>query len=195
MFVVASRGPKSELHERPTMQCPCCNLPLQPEALGGEILDRCGQCGGEYVDRKALRRLLAAHSTSSPSRGSDYVRPSPFSDPVRYRKCPACGELMLRKNFRESSAESASASCGTWSTFVAMDKACPDVSPPSRGVVRASRRSSSLAPPSRFRAPWGVKSTRFQSGSIVPRWRGSGPGLPPVSESAGRAPSPHVGPR
>jgi Zn-finger nucleic acid-binding protein len=101
--VVASRGPKSELHERPTMQCPCCNLPLEPEALGGEILDRCGQCGGEYVDSKALRRLLAALSISSPSRGSAYARPSPFSDPVRYRKCPACGELMLRKNFRESS--------------------------------------------------------------------------------------------
>lgn len=32
-----------------------------------------------------------------------YSRPSPLSDPLRYRKCPACGEMMLRKNFWGSS--------------------------------------------------------------------------------------------
>jgi Zn-finger nucleic acid-binding protein len=32
-----------------------------------------------------------------------YVRPSPLSDPMRYRKCPTCLEMMLRKNFRETS--------------------------------------------------------------------------------------------
>ncbi|HEX4341027.1 MAG TPA: zf-TFIIB domain-containing protein [Polyangiaceae bacterium] len=37
------------------------------------------------------------------ARRTGYARPSPFSDPVRYLKCPACGEAMQRKNFRESS--------------------------------------------------------------------------------------------
>ncbi|HEY1537294.1 MAG TPA: zf-TFIIB domain-containing protein, partial [Polyangiaceae bacterium] len=32
-----------------------------------------------------------------------YSRPSPLSDPVRYRKCPACGEPMQRKNFAGAS--------------------------------------------------------------------------------------------
>src|ERR1019366_7625487 len=66
-------------------------------------LDRCGRCGGEYVAREALGRLLSAYAATARAGGPTYSRPSPFSDPVRYRKCPACGEMMLRKNFRESS--------------------------------------------------------------------------------------------
>ncbi len=31
------------------------------------------------------------------------MRPSPLSDPVRYRKCPACGDVMARRNFLETS--------------------------------------------------------------------------------------------
>jgi Zn-finger nucleic acid-binding protein len=70
--------------------------------VAGEVVDRCIQCQGEFIDRNALGRLLTAVEAQTSSR-APYSRPSPFTDPVRYRKCPVCGEMMLRRNFRESS--------------------------------------------------------------------------------------------
>jgi len=85
------------------MQCPSCDLPTRTELVCGEPLDRCDACGGEFCTHPALRRLLAAHAPPPGSSTSTYARPSPLSDPMRYRKCPTCGGMMLRKNFRESS--------------------------------------------------------------------------------------------
>jgi Zn-finger nucleic acid-binding protein len=85
------------------MQCPTCDRPLESEIVGGQAFERCGGCGGEYFAHHALEELLAAHAPPTGARGSGYHRPSPLSDPVRYRKCPSCGEAMLRQNFRESS--------------------------------------------------------------------------------------------
>lgn len=85
------------------MQCPSCDLPLQSESVSGEVLERCAQCGGEYSTNETLRRLLDAHAAPSGTHAEPYERPSPLSEPVRYRKCPACGEMMLRKNFLETS--------------------------------------------------------------------------------------------
>jgi Zn-finger nucleic acid-binding protein len=86
-----------------SMQCPGCNVPLEPEIVGGQPFERCRRCGGEYFSHQALEELLAAHAGQSGANGAGYRRPSPFSDPVRYRKCPSCREPMLRRNFRESS--------------------------------------------------------------------------------------------
>jgi len=85
------------------MKCPTCDLPLEPDTVGGQSFERCGRCGGEYFAHRALQDLLTAHAAPPGARGADYCRPSPFADPVRYRKCPSCGETMLRQNFRESS--------------------------------------------------------------------------------------------
>jgi len=78
-------------------------LPLQAESVSGELLERCPQCGGEYSTHKTLRRLLDVHTAPSGTRAAPYERPSPLSKPVQYRKCPACSEVMFRKNFLESS--------------------------------------------------------------------------------------------
>ena len=85
------------------MHCPACNAPLEPHLVDGQILERCGDCGGEYCDHAALRSVLSAHLPPVGARGAGYHRPSPLSDPVRYRRCPACNEPMLRQNFRETS--------------------------------------------------------------------------------------------
>jgi Zn-finger nucleic acid-binding protein len=85
------------------MQCPTCDLPLEPGTVGGQPFERCARCDGEYFGHHALHDLLSAHLPSTGAHGAGYQRPSPFSDPVRYRKCPSCGELMLRRNFLESS--------------------------------------------------------------------------------------------
>ncbi|HEX4448777.1 MAG TPA: zf-TFIIB domain-containing protein [Polyangiaceae bacterium] len=85
------------------MLCPSCCHPLAAAAVGGEVVDQCEGCGGEYCSREALRELLAKHSPPAGMRGEDYRRPSPFLDPVRYRKCPVCDETMQRNNFGQSS--------------------------------------------------------------------------------------------
>ena len=85
------------------MQCPTCDLPLLAETICGEALERCASCGGEFSPNQTLRRLLSAHAPMPGATMGAYPRPSPLSDPMRYRKCPACGEMMLRKNFRDSS--------------------------------------------------------------------------------------------
>ena len=88
---------------RPRMQCPSCHLPLKPEIVDGQPFERCRRCGGEYFSHRALQELLSAHAGPAGATGASYRRPSPPADPVRYRKCPSCGEPMLRRNFRESS--------------------------------------------------------------------------------------------
>jgi Zn-finger nucleic acid-binding protein len=85
------------------MQCPSCAHPLVPASIGGEVLDQCEGCGGEYCGHEALRGLLAKHGAPAGARGEGYRRPSPFVDPVRYRKCPVCDETMQRSNFGQSS--------------------------------------------------------------------------------------------
>jgi Zn-finger nucleic acid-binding protein len=85
------------------MQCPSCRHPLVAAAVSGEVVDQCDGCGGEYCSREALRGLLAKHIPPAGMRGEDYHRPSPFLDPVRYRKCPVCDETMQRNNFGQSS--------------------------------------------------------------------------------------------
>jgi Zn-finger nucleic acid-binding protein len=85
------------------MQRASRDLPMGSEGIRGETLDRCNACGGEFCTHQALRRLLFAHAPASNAPARVYVRPSPLSDPMRYRKCAACHEMMLRKNFRETS--------------------------------------------------------------------------------------------
>lgn len=85
------------------MQCPTCHLAMQDQTVGGEPLERCGTCGGEFSTHQSLRRLLAAHAPPPGASAGGYERPSPLSDPMRYKKCPACADMMLRKNFRDSS--------------------------------------------------------------------------------------------
>jgi Zn-finger nucleic acid-binding protein len=85
------------------MQCPSCDLPLESEIVAGQPFDRCVRCSGEYFSHHALHELLSAHAGQPGEAEASYRRPSPFSDPVRYRKCPSCGEPMLRRNFCESS--------------------------------------------------------------------------------------------
>jgi len=76
---------------------------MQAETIGGETLERCEACGGEFCARQTLFRLVKAHTPPPGDPAKPYSRPSPLSDPVRYRKCPACAQIMSRKNFHDSS--------------------------------------------------------------------------------------------
>jgi Zn-finger nucleic acid-binding protein len=85
------------------MRCPACEATLGEEQVDGVPVYRCEACSGEYVEREVLVKLLASHAGPPDAHGAGYVRPSPLADPVRYLRCPVCGETMLRRNFHESS--------------------------------------------------------------------------------------------
>jgi Zn-finger nucleic acid-binding protein len=85
------------------MLCPVCNGPLATDTIDGESVERCGLCGGEYCDHRALQAILNAHLPPEGIRPQRYKHPISLSEPVRYRRCPVCDEPMLRRNFRETS--------------------------------------------------------------------------------------------
>jgi Zn-finger nucleic acid-binding protein len=83
------------------MQCPSCSTQLVSEVVRGQVLEACSNCEGHFASHSALRSILLAQAEAP--QAAAYCRPSPLSDSVRYRKCPACGETMLRKNFAGAS--------------------------------------------------------------------------------------------
>ncbi len=87
--------------EGSTQTCPDCKRPLQAFKAGPGELHACERCGGQMVTHGLLRALVeqrAVLGNAVPSPG-DAPRGNPLADPVHYRPCPHCGQLMNRKNF------------------------------------------------------------------------------------------------
>jgi len=81
--------------------CPDCKLPLQAFRAGAGELYACERCGGQLVTHGLLRSLVEQREVlgSALPSGADMRRGNPLTDPVHYRPCPGCGQLMNRKNF------------------------------------------------------------------------------------------------
>lgn len=97
-------GRELGLHPVPSQseaRCPDCKVPLDAfQASAGDLL-ACEQCGGQMVGHELLRALIEqreALGQAVPSPGA-VPRGNPLADPVRYRACPTCAQLMNRKNF------------------------------------------------------------------------------------------------
>lgn len=87
--------------DRSGQTCPDCKLPLQAFKAGAGELQACEGCGGQMVTHGLLRALLEQREAigsalPSPAPGA---RGNPLQDPVRYRACPGCLQMMNRKNF------------------------------------------------------------------------------------------------
>ena len=95
----------------PDLSCVDCGTTLAKRAIGDIRLHECDRCHGVWAPGAALdslveratddrRRALAA--------GPGEPRPrrqggNPVSERVRYRRCPACGRHMARRNWRRLS--------------------------------------------------------------------------------------------
>ena len=81
--------------------CPDCKLPLQSFKAGAGLLLSCVRCGGQMVGHGLLRALLEQREVlgSAVPSPADAPRGNPLAEPVRYRPCPSCQQLMNRKNF------------------------------------------------------------------------------------------------
>ncbi len=90
--------------------CPRCARPLR--VAGGGAVDssvdgrvyECTGCGGLFVDRPSLDRIIARANDEARRTGHDTHDAPPSSvthpaEPVHYVKCPACRGVMNRMNF------------------------------------------------------------------------------------------------
>jgi Zn-finger nucleic acid-binding protein len=90
-----------------TLACPECKLDLTPVDSGPVAAHRCSRCRGIWLDPASFQRLCETEASppvdetaivlASPARRQQ-TAPRP-EDRVRYRPCPACGEVMNRSNF------------------------------------------------------------------------------------------------
>jgi Zn-finger nucleic acid-binding protein len=89
------------------LQCPECKLDLTAVESGSVTAHRCPRCRGIWLDPSSFQRLCEEESPPpdeetalAAARSSRTSRPEPrLDDRVRYRACPACGEVMNRSNF------------------------------------------------------------------------------------------------
>jgi Zn-finger nucleic acid-binding protein len=84
--------------------CPRCEAELIAHLLGDIALDDCPQCGGTFLDRPTLERLLGERREARADAilgaygpGGDEPLPRP-AGPL-YVKCPDCRTVMNRKQF------------------------------------------------------------------------------------------------
>src|SRR5690606_7388553 len=67
-------------------------------APSGRLYD-CSQCGGQFVEQALLKRLLERREVAGallPRKPRQY---NPLAQPLMYRACPACRQIMHRRNF------------------------------------------------------------------------------------------------
>jgi Zn-finger nucleic acid-binding protein len=83
------------------LSCPACEAALRAfDGNPGTLFD-CGQCGGQFVEHELVRNLVERRRRFV--EGSPPKPLEPLQRQVRYLPCPACHELMNRRNFGGSS--------------------------------------------------------------------------------------------
>jgi Zn-finger nucleic acid-binding protein len=84
------------------LSCPACRRAFSGFAGSAGQLSECTACGGQFVEHALLKELLERREVL---RGvvDKPRRANPLGQAVRYLPCPACGSVMNRKNFGESS--------------------------------------------------------------------------------------------
>lgn len=81
------------------LACPDCKITLEVfEGQSGKLRD-CHQCGGQFVDHALLQELIERRETYGAAVPRRAKKWNPLLGPIRYLPCPACRELMARKNF------------------------------------------------------------------------------------------------
>jgi Zn-finger nucleic acid-binding protein len=98
-------------------QCPhCVRQELDAFSNGDGTLFDCGQCGGQFVSAEVLHAMVRRHEKANIDAPHRYRASNPFDDPVKYIRCPFCGDLMLRHNFGKVSGiiVDVCAKHGTW---------------------------------------------------------------------------------
>lgn len=92
------------------LPCVRCDVPMSARAIGGVPVQECAECNGIWVPGTAfddlVNRAIAAWKSSE--EGAIVPEPrrtggNPVNERVEYRKCPECGNMMSRRNYRRTS--------------------------------------------------------------------------------------------
>lgn len=86
--------------------CPSCRAPetFWSRAIGAASLAGCSACGGVWVGVESFKRLCEDRATQAAYLGTGALasappQSDPTQDPLVYRPCPVCADLMNRFNF------------------------------------------------------------------------------------------------
>jgi Zn-finger nucleic acid-binding protein len=90
-----------------SLACPDCKVALAAVTSGSIVAHRCARCRGIWLDPRSFQRLCEDEARPpddetaiARSGGATPPRTGPRDeDRVRYRACPACGDVMNRSNF------------------------------------------------------------------------------------------------
>ena len=98
-------------------KCPrCANQELDAFSNGDGVIFDCGHCGGQFVSAEVLHAMVSRHEKANIDAPHRYRAGNPYNEPVKYIRCPFCGDLMLRHNFGKVSGiiVDGCAKHGTW---------------------------------------------------------------------------------
>jgi Zn-finger nucleic acid-binding protein len=84
--------------------CPRCHVAMVTRTIADVALDDCTQCGGSWVDRPTIERVLAERRQVRADEllgAYDAAGDAPLPAPPgpMYVKCPGCAQIMNRKQF------------------------------------------------------------------------------------------------
>ncbi len=87
------------------MPCPACGAPLLVGRVGDHRLHECDKCFGMWLDSATFEQICRqAEQQASVLLGGHLGEASARPlEPVRYRPCPVCHQLMNRMNFAQCS--------------------------------------------------------------------------------------------
>ena len=102
--------PRAPIADTPELRCPCCERWMGVSEVGGLVVQECQKCHGMWAAGEVFSSLLdrAAAVAKDRAEGGEDAAPrvegdNPAKSRVEYRRCPACDDLMGRKNFRKRS--------------------------------------------------------------------------------------------
>lgn len=92
------------------LPCVRCGTPTAPRAIGGVTVRECPDCNGIWVPGTQFDDLVtrAIEAWKGAEEGAIVPAPrrtggNPAAERVEYRKCPECGRMMSRRNYRRTS--------------------------------------------------------------------------------------------
>lgn len=102
--------PRAPIADTPELRCPCCEHWMSVSEVGGLVVQECQKCHGLWAADEVFSSLVdrAAAVAKDRAEGGEDAAPrvdgdNPAKSRVEYRRCPACDDLMGRKNFRKRS--------------------------------------------------------------------------------------------
>lgn len=92
------------------LPCARCGTEMEARPIGGVTVQECAQCNGIWVPGSSFDDLVtrAIEAWKAAEEGAIVPSPrrtggNPANERVEYRKCPECGRMMSRRNYRRTS--------------------------------------------------------------------------------------------